>query len=87
MFFILNIIFQIYIYYLIIEKTIEETLLIYFYCFSYRQNVSVTFVAQELAYKTPEDCLGFLESFGLNYADNGGSLIDCKSSMSALPNI
>ncbi|KAK9695402.1 SAC3/GANP family [Popillia japonica] len=54
---------------------------------SYRQNISVNFVAEELAFKSKDDCLAFLEPFGLTYTDDQKSFIDCKSSMSAIPNI
>lgn len=56
------------------------------FMFSYRQNVSVHFVAQELAFRTSEECLEFLEPFGLTFADVTRTNIDCKSSMSALQN-
>ncbi|KRT79740.1 hypothetical protein AMK59_7957, partial [Oryctes borbonicus] len=54
---------------------------------SYRQNISVNFVAEELAFKSQDDCLSFLEPFGLTYTDDEKSSIDCKSSMSGIPNI
>ncbi|KAJ8967151.1 hypothetical protein NQ317_007304 [Molorchus minor] len=54
---------------------------------SYRQNVTVTFLMQELAYGTAEECLEFLEKFSLSFADGERTLVDCKSSMAVLPNI
>ncbi|XP_074032461.1 leukocyte receptor cluster member 8 [Leptinotarsa decemlineata] len=54
---------------------------------SYRQNVSCTFVMQELAFKSAEECLEFLEPFSLSFVDSQRTFIDCKSSMAALPNI
>ncbi|CAG9821756.1 unnamed protein product [Phaedon cochleariae] len=54
---------------------------------SYRQNVSVNFVVQELAFKSPAECVEFLEPFSLCFGDHERTLIDCKSSMAALPNI
>ncbi|KAG5876144.1 hypothetical protein JTB14_021077 [Gonioctena quinquepunctata] len=54
---------------------------------SYRQNVSTTFVMQELAFKSTEECLEFLEPFSLSFVDSQRTLIDCKSSMGALSNI
>lgn len=56
------------------------------FMFSYRQNISVNFVAEELAFKSVEECLEFLEPFGLSFTDVGRTSIDCKSSMSALSN-
>ncbi|KAJ8949317.1 hypothetical protein NQ318_006742 [Aromia moschata] len=54
---------------------------------SYRQNVTVAFVMQELAYRSTEECLEFLEPFSLSFVDVERTQIDCKSSMVALPNI
>lgn len=57
------------------------------FMFSYRQNISVNFVMQELAFKTTVECLEFLEPFNLTFADNNRTSIDCKASMAALANI
>ncbi|XP_044746932.1 leukocyte receptor cluster member 8 [Coccinella septempunctata] len=54
---------------------------------SYRQSIPLTFLSEELAFKTGEDCLKFLEPFGLTFTDDTKNFIDCKISMSALPNI
>ena len=54
---------------------------------SYRPNISVSNVTQELAFKTTEECLGFLDPFGLTFTDVDRTLIDCKTSMAVLPNI
>ncbi|KAF5272771.1 hypothetical protein FQA39_LY07798 [Lamprigera yunnana] len=54
---------------------------------SYRPNITVNNVAQEMAFKSAEECLGFLEPFGLTFADIDRTLIDCKTSMAVLPNI
>lgn len=59
----------------------------WFYLFSYRQNISVNFVSGELAFKSLDDCYAFLEPFGITYADGSRESIDCKSSTSALANI
>jgi len=55
--------------------------------FSYRQNISVSFVAQEMAFKTTEECLSFLEPFSLVYTDETKQSIDCKASTTLLANI
>ncbi|CAH2014074.1 unnamed protein product [Acanthoscelides obtectus] len=54
---------------------------------SYRQHVSSDFVAQELAFHSTQECLDYLEPFSLPFADIARTLIDCKGSMAALPNI
>lgn len=54
---------------------------------SYRQNVSISYLMEALAFHAQEDCLAFLEPFGLTYTDLSRTLIDCKSSMSVLQNI
>ncbi|KAJ8924823.1 hypothetical protein NQ315_000977 [Exocentrus adspersus] len=54
---------------------------------SYRQNVTVSFVMQELAFKSTEECIEFLDPFSLTFVDNEKTLIDCKSSMAALSTI
>lgn len=54
---------------------------------SYRQNVTVNFVMQELAYRSTKECLEFLEPFSLTFVDIERTSIDCKSSMAALSNI
>ncbi|KAK9881521.1 hypothetical protein WA026_016401 [Henosepilachna vigintioctopunctata] len=53
----------------------------------YRQNVPLSFLMEDLAFKTREDCLQFLEPFGLTFTDDSKCFIDCKSSMSVLPNL
>lgn len=57
------------------------------FMFSYRQNVTVNFVMQELAYRSTKECLEFLEPFSLTFVDIERTSIDCKSSMAALSNI
>ncbi|XP_072376722.1 leukocyte receptor cluster member 8 homolog [Diabrotica undecimpunctata] len=52
---------------------------------SYRQSVSIDFLVQELAFENVEECFAFLEQFSLVFADSERTLLDCKSSMSALP--
>ncbi|XP_022919991.2 leukocyte receptor cluster member 8 homolog isoform X2 [Onthophagus taurus] len=54
---------------------------------SYRQNITVSFVAEEMAFKSQDECLSFLDPFGLTYVDDGKTSVDCKCSMLALPNI
>ncbi|XP_031356101.1 leukocyte receptor cluster member 8 homolog isoform X3 [Photinus pyralis] len=54
---------------------------------SYRPHISVSNVTQELAFKTEEECLGFLDTFGLTFTDVDRTLIDCKASMAVLPSI
>ncbi|XP_057653872.1 leukocyte receptor cluster member 8 homolog [Diorhabda carinulata] len=54
---------------------------------SYRQNVSIDFLMQELAFKNADECLEFVDRFSLIFADTERTLIDCKSSTTALPNI
>lgn len=55
--------------------------------FSYRQSIPTNFLLEELAFKTRDDCLQFLEPFGLTFTDDTKNFIDCKISMSALTNI
>lgn len=58
-----------------------------YFLFSYRQTISRDFVVQELAFKSLEECLEFLEPFSLMYNDPERTIIDCKNSMALLPNI
>ncbi|RZC38927.1 leukocyte receptor cluster member 8 -like, partial [Asbolus verrucosus] len=53
---------------------------------SYRQNISVNFIQQELAFPALEETLKFLEPFTLTFTDISKTHIDCKSSMTSLPN-
>lgn len=57
------------------------------FLFSYRQTISKDFVMQELAFKSPEECLEFLEPFSLVFTDPERTILDCKNSMALLPNI
>lgn len=52
---------------------------------SYRQNLPVIFVAQELAFDSEKDFREFAAPFSLTYTEDGEK-IDCKASMAALPN-
>ncbi|XP_050301191.1 leukocyte receptor cluster member 8 homolog [Anthonomus grandis grandis] len=54
---------------------------------SYRQTISTEFVMQELAFKSEQDCLDFLEPFCLVFTDATKKHIDCKNSMASLANI
>ncbi|XP_018336764.1 leukocyte receptor cluster member 8 homolog [Agrilus planipennis] len=65
----------------------ERKLYLKIFIKSYRQNISLDVVAQELAFKSREDCLEFIEPFGLTFTDVNRTSIDCKASMAALSNI
>lgn len=55
--------------------------------FSYRQTINTDFLTKELAFKSEEDCLEFLEPFSLAFTDDSRKAIDCKMSMTSLGNI
>ncbi|XP_066156726.1 leukocyte receptor cluster member 8 [Euwallacea fornicatus] len=54
---------------------------------SYRQTVTTEFLVRELAFKSEEECLEFLEPFSLVFTDDSRNAVDCKSSMASLGNI
>jgi len=55
--------------------------------FSYRQTVSIDFLVSELAFKSVDECVEFLEQFSLAFQDDSKKILDCKNSMAALANI
>ncbi|XP_017772805.1 PREDICTED: leukocyte receptor cluster member 8 homolog [Nicrophorus vespilloides] len=68
-----------------IERERKEYLKCIIKC--YRQNISLKFVSDELAYNSQDECLSFLEPFGIQFADSARTNIDCKASMVALANL
>ncbi|CAG9860537.1 unnamed protein product [Phyllotreta striolata] len=54
---------------------------------SYRQSVSMNFLMQELAFRSAEECIEFLNPFSLIFVDSQRTMIDCKNSMAVLSNI
>ncbi|ENN73185.1 leukocyte receptor cluster member 8 homolog [Dendroctonus ponderosae] len=54
---------------------------------SYRQTITTDFLTKELAFKSEEDCLEFLEPFSLVFVDASRKAVDCKNSMGSLSNI
>lgn len=55
--------------------------------FSYRSNYTVEALIQTLAFETKQKCNEWLEPFNLTFTDFNKTIIDCKNSMAALPNI
>lgn len=55
--------------------------------YSYRQNIPVSYLGQEMSFENAEKCLEFLAPFGLSYTDISRTSVDCKTSMAAIVNI
>lgn len=55
--------------------------------FSYRPNYPVEYLTTLLAFESIDKCHEWLEPFGVSFTDLSRCIIDCKNSMSALPNI
>ncbi|KAG1706987.1 Leukocyte receptor cluster member 8 [Nymphon striatum] len=52
---------------------------------SYRPTLPVTYVSQELAFHSEDDCLAFLQEFSIIFSDTSKTKIDCKASCNLLP--
>lgn len=60
--------------------------LLFFFIFSFRPVLPISYVQSELALESEEECQAFLAPLSLIYAGNDISKIDCKQSLVVLPN-
>lgn len=54
---------------------------------SYRPNYTVDSLIRTLAFETKQKCVEWLVPFNLTFTDLNRTIIDCKISVAALPNI
>ena len=55
--------------------------------FSYRPNYPMDLLTRSLAFESTKKCEEWVAPFSLSFTDLKKTIIDCKNSMAALPNI